>query len=218
MRIERVGLWVLVALLGFPCVSAAQAPSAGELTPLPEPQREGGMALMQALALRHSSREFSSRTLPPQVLSNLLWAAYGINRPETGGRTAPSPYNRQETRIYLTVPDGVFVYEPKSHALRRISNQDIRGLTGTQPYVAEAPLNLVYVADVSKFSDSEAPQTLIFLGASTGTIAQNVYLFCASSGLSTVVRGLIDRDKLSAALGLGDDLRITLAQSIGYPK
>ncbi len=176
------------------------------------------MPLMQALSARHSSREFSVTPLPPQVLSNLLWAAFGINRPEKGGRTAPSPYNRQEIHIYVTTADGFYVYEPKPHALRRLGTDDVRALTGTQPFVGKSPVNLVYVADLSKVQDSDSSLNLIFLGASTGTIAQNVYLYCASAGLSTVVRGLIHRDQLAQALGLRENQRITLAQSVGYPE
>ncbi|MEJ2077951.1 MAG: nitroreductase family protein [Acidobacteriota bacterium] len=218
MRKETLGLLLVVVLFGFPCGLAAQEQAGQDVLQLPAPQREGGIPLMQALSARHSSREFSDKPLPPQVLSDLLWAAFGINRPDKGGRTAPSPYNRQEIHIYVTRADGFFVYEPKPHVLRRLGTEDVRALTGTQAYVGKTPVNLVYVADVSNIPDSDAPLNLIFLGASTGTIAQNVYLFCASTGLSTVVRGLIDRDRLAQALRLGDNQRVTLAQSVGYPE
>jgi nitroreductase len=218
MRKGTGALVMLVLALSLPCSLAAEEAADGQLVPLPAPQRSGGMPLMQALAARHSSREFSEEPLSSQTLSDLLWAAFGINRPEKGGRTAPSPYNRQEISIYVTTAEGFYVYEPKPHALRRLGTEDVRALTGTQDYVGKAPLNLVYVADLSRVPDSETPLNLIFLGASTGTIAQNVYLFCASAGLSTVVRGLIDREKLGQALALGVDRRITLAQTVGRPK
>ncbi|HWR77212.1 MAG TPA: SagB/ThcOx family dehydrogenase [Thiobacillus sp.] len=189
---------------------------------LPPPETAGGKPLMQALKARHSTREFGSKTLPPQVLSNLLWAASGVNRPESGQRTAPSAHDWREIDVVVTTADGAYRYDPPTHTLKRVVAGDIRKLTGVQDFVATAPLNLVYVADLDKMSEASAEDKAFYSATDAGFIAQNVYLYCASAycasaGLAVVVRGLVDRDALGAALGLGPHLRIILAQSVGYP-
>ena len=193
---------------------------AQELKPvkLPDPQLDGGRPLMQVLKDRKTSREFSSEKLPMQTLSNLLWAAFGINRPESGKRTAPSAVNWQEIDIYVAGADGLYLYDAKSHMLRPVHGKDIRAMTGTQAFVKDAPINLVYVADLSKMgrgTDEGKERTAM---ADTGFISQNVYLFCASEGLATVVRGLVDREQLAKEMKLRPDQRITLTQTVGYPK
>jgi len=189
-----------------------------EVIQLPPVQTTGGMPLMQALQARHSAREFSPRPLPAQVLSDLLWAAQGVNRPQTGKRTAPSARDWREIDIYVTRADGVFIYEPNTHALRKVLDRDVRALTGRQDFPAEAPVNLVYVADARRMPDADQPQREFYAAADTGFIAQNVYLFCASSGLAVVVRGALDKEALAVALGLGPQQWVTLAQTVGYPK
>jgi nitroreductase len=193
---------------------------AEELKPiqLPKPQLDGGRPLMQVLKDRSSSREFSSQKLPLQVLSNLIWAASGVNRPESGKRTAPTAVNWQEIDIYVATADGLYLYEAKSHLLKPVLAQDIRALTGRQPFVKDAPLNLIYVADFSRISRGTHEEKDFFSAADTGFIAQNVYLFCASEGLATVVRANIDRPLLGKTMKLGPDQRITLSQTVGYPK
>jgi SagB-type dehydrogenase family enzyme len=184
---------------------------------LPAPQTSGGKPLMQALKERKSTRELSTEKLSPQVLSNLLWAGWGINR-EDGRRTAPSASNRQEIEIYAVMADGVYVYDAKGNALKPVVTGDLRKATGTPAYVGEAPLNLVYVADFSKMGNGDENAKTATANANTGLIAQNVYLFCASEGLGTVVRGSVPRAELSKALNLRPDQRITLAQTVGYIK
>jgi nitroreductase len=184
---------------------------------LPAPQTSGGKPLMQALKERKSTREFSPEKLSPQVLSNLLWAGWGINR-ENGLRTAPSSSNKQEIEIYAVTADGVYVYDAKGNALKPVVSGDLRKATGTQPFVGEAALNLVYVADFSKMGNGDENGKTATANANTGLIAQNVYLFCASEGLGTVVRGSVPRAELSKALNLRPDQRITLAQTVGYIK
>ena len=181
--------------------------------PLPNPQTEGGMPLMQALKQRKSGREFSPEKLPPQVLSNLLWAAWGINRPD-GKRTAPSAVNWQEIDVYVATADGLYVYNAKAHQLDPVLKDDVRAATGTQPFVGQAPLNLVYVADQAK---ARRPDEL-WSYAEAGFIAQNVYLYCASEGLTTVVRAMVDRAALAKIMKLRPEQKITLAQTVGYPK
>lgn len=184
---------------------------------LPPPETEGGMPLMQALKARHSARELDSKPLPPQVLANLLWAASGVNRPGSGQRTAPSAHDWREIDVVVTTAEGAYRYDPPTHTLIRVAAGDIRPLTGVQDFVATAPVNLVYVADLDRMSEASADDKAFYSASDAGFIAQNVYLYCASAGLAAVVRGLVDRDALGAALGLGRHRRIILTQSVGYP-
>lgn len=199
-------------------LSVTDLAGGAEVIQLPAAQTMGGMPLMQALQARHSTREFSPRPLPAQVLSDLLWAAQGVNRPQTGKRTAPSARDWREIDVYLAQADGVFIYEPNTHALRKVLDRDVRALTGRQDFPAEAPVNLVYVADARRMPDADQAQREFYAAADTGFIAQNVYLFCASSGLAVVVRGALDKEALAVALGLGPQQWVTLAQTVGYPK
>jgi len=177
---------------------------------LPAPQTEGGMPLMQALKQRHSTRAFSAQPLSLQTLSNLLWAGFGINRAD-GHRTAPSAMNWQETDLYVATPDGVYLYDAKANALQPVASGDLRAIAGTQPFVKDAAVNLVYVADTTRSKGNTE-----FLGADSGFIAENVYLFCASEGLVTVVRASVDHAAVAKAFKLRPEQRVTLAQSIGY--
>jgi SagB-type dehydrogenase family enzyme len=184
---------------------------------LPAPQIDIGKPLMQALKLRKSSRSFDSKPLPLQELSNLLWAANGINRPEFGKRTAPSAMNWQEVDIYVALPQALYLYEARTNSLAAIVAKDLRGATGQQGFVKDAPVNLVYVVDfdrVKSASDDDRKLTT----ADVGFIAQNVYLYCASQGLAVVVRGSIDRRSLAEAMKLRPEQNIILAQTVGYPK
>lgn len=184
---------------------------------LPKANTTGGKPLMQALAERRSTRNINAGKLPLPVLSNLLWAAFGVNRSD-GRRTAPSASNRQIIDVYAVTADGAYIYNPKNHRLDPVVSGDIRAATGTQSFVAQAPLNLVYVADYSRMTNPSDSERLFISAADTGFIGQNVYLFCASEGLATVVRASLDRDALAKALKLRPDQKITLAQTVGYPK
>ena len=206
--------------MGLVLITSALSSSAQDLKPikLPPPQIDGGRPLMQVLKDRKSTREFApGTTLSPQTLSNLLWAAFGINRPD-GHRTAPSAMNWQEVRIYVATPDGVYLYDAKDGALDPVLAGDFRGATGTQSFVKDAALNLVYVSDLSKTGRTASSQAEMFTAADVGFIAQNVYLYCASEGLATVVRGSLDRPALAKILNLQTHQKIILAQSVGYPK
>jgi SagB-type dehydrogenase family enzyme len=185
---------------------------------LPAPQTDGGRPLMQVLRDRHSAREFSPEKLPPQVLANLLWAAFGINRPDTGKRTAPSAMNWQETDVYVATADGLYVYDAKGNKLDPVLAEDVRSATGAQPFVKDAPVTLVYVTNLAKTTHIPTADTNLFTAADAGFIAQNVYLFCASEGLAVVVRGGVDRTALAKVMKLRPDQKIVLAQTVGYPK
>ncbi len=206
----------LIGIIMAALVSGSAALELPDLV-LPSPRMEGGMPLLQALKERHSSRAFSTKPLPEQLLSDLLWAACGINRPDSGKRTTPTARNWQEIEVYAVMEDGVYLYDAGAHLLRAVSPKDLREQTGTQPFVATAPLNLVYVADLAKMEGAPAESQALYSATDTGFISQNVYLFCASEGLATVVRGLLDRDTLAKALNLPDHKKIILAQTVGYP-
>jgi SagB-type dehydrogenase family enzyme len=189
-----------------------------EIVKLPAPQITGGRPLMDCLKARQSSREFGPEKLSAQDLSNLLWAADGINRPDSGKRTAPSAVNWQDIDIYVSTAEGLFLYLPKEHALRKILSEDVRAAMGTQEFVKSVPVNLIYVSDYSKLARGTDEDKRFYSGAHTGFISQNVYLFCASAGLATVVRGLVDREAMAKTMLLRPEQHVTLAQSIGYPK
>jgi nitroreductase len=215
----KTPLFFLSLLLSILFLGAAVSePRKSLSTPLPRPQMIGGRPLMEVLRDRSSSRSFSPEKLAPQILSNLLWAAFGINRAESGKRTAPSAMDRQEIDIYVAMVDGLYVYEAKTNVLQPVLARDIRAITGRQPFVANAPVNLVYVADHRRMGKISKEEQELYAAADTGFISENIYLFCASEGLATVVRGSIDREALAKAMLLGPDQKIILAQTIGYPK
>jgi nitroreductase len=184
---------------------------------LPAPRKSGGMPIMDALALRRSTRAYAPRALPEQVLSDLLWAAYGINRP-SGDRTAPYWRHIMVIDVYAALADGLWLYDPQRHALLPHLAEDIRARTGTQDFVVAAPLNLVYVAHGERMKDISAGERRFYASVDSAFIGQNVYLFCASEGLASVFRGAVDYPKLTAAMRLGPDAIVTFAQTVGYPK
>jgi nitroreductase len=173
---------------------------------------------MQALWLRRSIREYADRPLPPQVLSDLLFSAFGINRPASGDRTAPYWRHVMAIDVYAARADGVWLYEPKRHALLQHLDADIRAQTGRQDFVGTAPLNLIYVAHGERMQDISAEERRLYASVDAGFIGQNVYLFCASEGLATVFRGAIDYPKLTRTLQLDAGQFVTFAQTVGYPK
>jgi len=211
MKSCRFFLFLIISL----SISLAQ-----DLKPiqLPPPQTEIGKPLMQALKLRQSSRSYDSKPLPLQELSNLLWAADGINRPESGKRTAPSAMNWQEIDIYVMIQNGTYTYDAKSNSLLLVAKKDLREATGKQNFVKEAPLNLVYIANEKRITRANEEDKIRWSSAAVGFIAQNVYLYCASQGLASVVRGMVDRETLTKELKLRPEQKIILAQTVGYPK
>ena len=185
---------------------------------LPAPQKDIGKPLMQVLNLRQSSRSFTTTKLPMQEISNILWAAFGINRTDEGKRTAPSARNWQDIDIYVFLPEGVYIYQAKDNKLEQISDADLRGMAGVQDFVKTAPLNLVYVSDQSKMGKASKEDKMMYSGANAGFIAQNVYLYCASQDLGVVVRAMVDKKALAEKLNLKPEQVIVLAQTIGYKK
>ena len=190
---------------------------AANTTRLLPPNTRGGLPLMQALAKRESLRDFDPAPLAEQQLADLLWAAAGINRQALGGRTAPSAMNAQEVDVYVALSNGVHRYDAASHSLQLIRLADVRSVTGYQDFVDTAPMDLIYVADHSRMKLVPAALRESYASASAGAMAQNVYLYCASAGLATVIRAWIDRSALAQAMGFGPDQQILLAQTVGQP-
>ncbi len=216
LRFAVVFLVATISLAAGPVTSSRAEGPAPVL--LPPPQTDGGKPLMQALALRATSRAFAPDPIPEQTLSNLLWAAWGINRPAEGKRTAPSARNWQEIDLMVVRADGTFLYDAAANRLRPVAAGDRRALAGVQPFVKDAPLTLLLVADTSRMKGADKdPEQRQWMWADAGFISQNVYLFCASEGLATGVRALVDRPALAKALGLKENQVILLAQCVGRP-
>jgi len=213
------GRFAFVAIcLVWTVVAAGIAFAEGGPQPLPPARTDGGKPLMQCLKARRSARQFDpARPLPDQVLSDLLWAAFGINRPETGKRTAPSAVNWQEIDIYVATASGVYLYDPRAHGLKQVLAEDVRSMAGVQKFMKEAPVSLIYVADFARMKNAKEQDRIFYSAADVGFISQNVYLFCASEGLNTVVVGMVEREPLAAKLGLKPEQRILLTQPVGYP-
>ena len=216
MRAKFIGALAVTAALLWPGVTATKAE---ELKPilLPAPQTKGGKPLMQALEQRRTIRELKPDKLPHQVLANLLWAGFGINRPGNGHRTAPSAMNSQEVDLYVALPEGLYVYEAKPHQLKLVLNKDLRARTSGQPFATNAPVVLIYVADLPRLTRAKTDQRPFYAAVDTGCVSQNIYLYCASEGLATVVYDL-DRPPLAAAMNLRPEQKIILAQAVGYPR
>lgn len=194
-------------------------PALGDSIPviaLPPPEVHGGMPLMDAFGARRSSREFAPDALPLPMLSNLLWAANGVNRPGHG-RTAPSAINAQEIDVYVALPAGAYLYDATAHQLVLVAGNDVRRVTGYQDFVDSAPLDLVFIADHARMHMVPAARRSDYAHVAAGAIAQNVYLFCAGEGLATVIRAWIDRDAIAQALGLPHERQVLLSQTVGFP-
>jgi SagB-type dehydrogenase family enzyme len=208
-------------LISFLMVNSLFFFSGAQDIALPAPDKTGGKPLMQALNERQTTRTFTTEALSARQLSDILWAAWGYNRAADKKRTAPSSRNVQEIDVYVVMASGLYLYDAEAHGLKQIHNRDIRAVCGTQDFVATAPVNLVYVADMGKMNKKEGEEIkeaeLLSSYANTGFIAQNVYLCCASLDLGCVIRGLVPRDKLAPEMGLRSNQAIILSQTIGVP-
>ncbi|MGA9119812.1 MAG: SagB/ThcOx family dehydrogenase [Bacteroidota bacterium] len=203
-----------VALLVAVSLNAQELPG-GILPPV---SFDRSVSLMSAIQLRKSTRDFSTKELSPQDLSNLLWCADGINRPATGNRTVPSAMNRRSIDVYVILKSGIYCYIPEHHGLRTIKTGDYRRLAGTQAFVANAPLNLLYVADLNRldFTKDEGDK-LSLASVEAGHCSENVYLYAATAQMGAVVRAYVDRTALNKLLKLTPAQRIIVAQTVGYP-
>ena len=196
----------------------AAADPVEEQVALPGPQMEGGMPLMEALAQRRSTRAFSERELDEQMLADLLWAAFGINRPDTADHTAPSWRGSKETDIYVARGDGVWLHDPQENVLSKVLEDDIRAETGRQPFTEDAPVVLIYVADLVRMAEAPRDDQHLYAHVDAALVSQNVYLFAASEGLGTVVLGNVDKEALSELMALDEDQLLTFTQPVGFPE
>ena len=189
----------------------------GAAKDLPRPRPDGGKLLTAALQQRRSTRDYAAKPLPAQQLSNLLWAAFGVNRP-SGDRTAPTWRHIVLIDLYVAMADGVWLYDAKANKLRPVLADDIRADTGPQDFVATAPLNLIYVAHGELMGDVSDEDKRLWAACNAGFLAQNAYLYCASEGLATVFRANVNRDRLAKILKLPAPQFVIAAQTVGYPK
>lgn len=181
------------------------------------PDKARGIAVMKAFSDRHSDREYAAKEINIQDLSDLLWAANGINRTD-GKRTAPSALNKQDIDVYVIMKDGAFLYDAKAHALNPIAKGDHRAAVGGgQDFVKEAPVSLVIVSDLSRFG-KVSDQTKIMAAMDAGIVSQNINLCCAGIGLSTVPRASMDQNALKQILKLSDSQILLMNNPVGYPK
>jgi nitroreductase len=193
------------------------SPPATLSRPVPPPRPDFGASLADALRQRRSQRDFAPRALPDQVLGEILWCAYGINRPATADRTAPSWRHARETEIFAAMADGVWRYDALNHRLLPHLAADIRAETGMQDFVGTAPLSLVFVTDADHLGPLPDTERHRIASADTGFIGQNVYLYCAATGLACVFRGSLDTAALARRLALPPTRFVTFAQTVGYP-
>lgn len=193
----------------------SDAPAAGLLRTLPEPSRDAGLPLMRALAERRSSRQYAPAALSEQQLADLLWAACGINRP---GEERTVPYWRHPAGVdlYAAMADGLWLYEPRLHALRRHLGADLRALTGIQDFVGAAPLELVYVVRGERMAELTPEERRLYGSVDAAFAGQNVYLCCASQGLGCVFRAALDAPRLGRAMQLGEGQFVVFAQTVGH--
>ncbi len=210
-------LSIVAAILFLICVSI----SAEELSPvkLPAPSINMNYSLEKAFRERRSNRSFSDKEISLQDLSNILWCANGINRPESGGRTYPSAMNKQDIEIYVFLENGAYYYDYKKNILQPVSAGDFRARLGSQAYVATAPLNLIYVSDISKLSfERDKDMKLLTAGIDAGHCSQNVYLYCSAAGIGSVVRTSVDRKVIGSILKLKGGSMAIMGHTIGYAK
>ncbi len=210
MKIAAVAMGIAAMVLSTGALAAEAT------IQLPEPDKEGGKPLMQALTERKSQRSFAPEALSDQELSDLLYAAWGVTRPD-GRRTAPTAMNIQDITVFVALPDGVYRYDAPAHALELQVEGDLRGECGRQQEMMKsAPAVLVYVSDLDKVRGGEENQ-LVYPAIHTGAIVQNVYLYCASADLATVVCASVDKERIAELFKLPENWRVQLSQPVGHP-
>jgi SagB-type dehydrogenase family enzyme len=187
---------------------------------LPKPSMNNQVTLMHALQNRHSTREYAEKEIPNDVLSTVLWAACGINRPEDGKITAPSAINAQDILVYVVRQDGAYLYQPKDNSLQKVSSKDLRiAIAGRQRFAADAPVSLLLVSNHNKFPQQIPNEAKVRMGVvDAGYVSENICLACSALGLNTVPRMTMDSETLKKELGLDDNYDLVLNSQIGYPK
>jgi SagB-type dehydrogenase family enzyme len=194
--------------------------SAADLKPikLNPPSKDRGFTVMKSLSVRASAREYSDKSINLQDLSDLLWAANGINRPDKGLRTASSGMNAQDIDIYVILENGAYLYNAQNNSLEPVNSGDFRSQIAGQSYVKTAPVNLLLVSDMSRFKRGDDESKLVMAALDAGIVSQNISLYCASVGLVTVPRVGVEIKKMEDILKLKKSQRIFMNHPVGYPK
>ena len=198
----------------IPVLSAGLCASAfGENVKLPPPDGDSGVTVVQALKARHSERAFSEKEISLELLSGVLWAANGFNRPDK--RTNATGMNKQTITIYAIMKSGAYRYDAKKNELVKVCDEDLRAaVAGRQPFAAKAPVSLLIAADLTDPVYKAPWDTLTHYDA--GIVSGNIYLYCAANGLATVCRGTMDRDALKKALKLPGTTVLHLNHPVGF--
>lgn len=208
-----------VQLLLVCLVLSAAAFAADKVVKLPKPNLNRSGAVMKALSERQSTREYASKALSLADLSDLLWAANGINRSDSGKRTAPSAMNKQDVDVYVVLPEGTYLYDAKKHQLNLVAEGDHRrAVAGGQAFVKTAPVSLVLVSDISRFGDAKSARNQLMGAMDAGIVSQNISLFCSSANLATVPRASMDFDQLKKVLKLKETQMPMMNHPVGYFK
>lgn len=199
---------------------AATSCKAQDSIQLPEPSKNNNVTLMQALQDRHSSREFSDKQISDEVLSTVLWAACGVNRPNEGKLTVPSAMNAQDIQLYVVRKEGTYLYKAEDNSLQKVSGKDLRSAVASrQSFAASAPVSLLLVSNHNKFAQQMPKEAKDRMGVvDAGYVSQNICLACSALGLNTVPRMTMDSETLKKELSLGDNYDFILNSQIGYPK
>lgn len=172
---------------------------------------------MEAFAQRQSIRTYSDKELSTQELSDLLWAANGINRPEKGMRTAPSALNYQDVDIYVCMASGAYLYDAKRQQLVPVVQEDLRGIVGgAQAFVKQAPVVLVLVSDLSKMRGGDTEANRLIGAMDAGIVSENISIACAGLGLATVPRASMDKEQLAQKLKLKSTQVLLLNHPVGH--
>jgi SagB-type dehydrogenase family enzyme len=215
--------WIAAAVV----LTLGGAASAAELAPikLDPPDKKRGLPLMEALSVKASAVEWSDRELSRQDLSDLLWAANGINRPGIKKSTASSAQNARDVDVYVFLKEGVYLYDPESHVLNPVLAGDFRGQImmprpppPPPPPPSNPPVQLILVSESARFRFGPPELRYEWGAIDTGIVSQNISLFCAATGLKTRPRASMDKEKIKSLLGLKDTQHVFLNHPVGYAK
>ena len=203
---------LLLVCLMFSVVALA----AEKVIKLPKPNLGRTGSVMKALSERHSTREFAAKALSLSDLSDLLWAANGVNRKDSGKRTAPSALNKQDVNVYVVLSEGSYLYDAQKHQLTLVAEGDHRGaVAGGQAFVKTAPVSLVLISDLSRFGDAKSARSQLM---GSGIVSQNISIFCSAANIATVPRASMDNEQLKKVLKLKDSQMPMMNHPVGYFK
>ena len=209
-KVQLLLLCLLVSVAAF---------AAEKVIKLPKPNMNRSGSVMNALSERHSTREYAAKALTSADLSDLLWAANGVNRPADGKRTAPSAMNKQDVDVYVVLPQGTYLYDAKVHQLNLVAEGDHRdAVAGGQAFVKTAPVSLLLVSDLSRLGDAKNTHTQLMGAVDAGIVSQNISIFCSAAKLATVPRASMDAAQLKKVLKLKDSQIPMLNHPVGYFK